>query len=180
MGLYPVILTYAGWKGASRLRRSGTYGKALRKQRDNYWRHVAKSRLRIGTLDRLTGQLYLDFGILADVPRSFIAPVEWAQSCSSGDSALAMPRLFYPLMSSVSPELQRRARRFAPCLPTPAKKPPAGPGWIHEIKHDGSRIVAYRDGDRVLLVTRNGFDFADSSALLSSVASFAPELLTRR
>jgi hypothetical protein len=32
----------------------------------------AKSRLRIGTLDRLTGQLYLDFGILADSPRSFI------------------------------------------------------------------------------------------------------------
>jgi hypothetical protein len=32
----------------------------------------AKSRLRFGTLDRLTGQLYLDFGILADSPRSFI------------------------------------------------------------------------------------------------------------
>jgi hypothetical protein len=32
----------------------------------------AKSRLRIGTFDRLTGQLYLDFGILADLPRSFI------------------------------------------------------------------------------------------------------------
>src|SRR5215467_9565924 len=24
-----------------------------------------------------------------------------------------------------------------PCLPSPAPKPPAGPGWIHEIKHDG-------------------------------------------
>ncbi len=32
----------------------------------------AKSRLSIGTLDRLTGQLYLDFGILTDSPRSFI------------------------------------------------------------------------------------------------------------
>jgi hypothetical protein len=24
-----------------------------------------------------------------------------------------------------------------PCLPSPAPNPPAGTGWIHEIKHDG-------------------------------------------
>lgn len=29
-----------------------------------------------------------------------------------------------------------------PCLPSPAKAPPSGPGWIHEIKHDGFRILA--------------------------------------
>jgi ATP-dependent DNA ligase len=23
-----------------------------------------------------------------------------------------------------------------PCLPSPAKVPPSGPDWIHEIKHD--------------------------------------------
>ena len=27
-----------------------------------------------------------------------------------------------------------------PCLPSPAKVPPSGPGWIHEIKLDGFRI----------------------------------------
>jgi bifunctional non-homologous end joining protein LigD len=48
-----------------------------------------------------------------------------------------------------------------PCLPLPAKEPPSGPGWIHEIKHDGFRILARRDGDRVRLYTRNGYDFAD-------------------
>jgi bifunctional non-homologous end joining protein LigD len=31
-----------------------------------------------------------------------------------------------------------------PCLPSPAKAPPAGPNWIHEIKHDGFRIMARR------------------------------------
>ena len=46
-----------------------------------------------------------------------------------------------------------------PCLPRPAKEPPAGPGWIHEIKHDGFRILARRDKDRVQLATRNGSDF---------------------
>ena len=32
-----------------------------------------------------------------------------------------------------------------PCLPSPAKAPPRGPGWLHEIKHDGFRILARRD-----------------------------------
>jgi hypothetical protein len=32
-----------------------------------------------------------------------------------------------------------------PCLPSPAERPPAGEGWLHEIKHDGFRIMARRD-----------------------------------
>jgi ATP-dependent DNA ligase len=46
-----------------------------------------------------------------------------------------------------------------PCLPSPAKAPPSGPGWLHEIKHDGFRIMARRDGAGVRLITRNGNDF---------------------
>jgi bifunctional non-homologous end joining protein LigD len=46
-----------------------------------------------------------------------------------------------------------------PCLPSPAKAPPPGPNWIHEIKHDGFRIMARRDGARVRLITRHGNDF---------------------
>jgi bifunctional non-homologous end joining protein LigD len=46
-----------------------------------------------------------------------------------------------------------------PCLPSPAKAPPSGRGWIHEIKHDGFRIMARRDGARVRLITRHGNDF---------------------
>ena len=42
--------------------------------------------------------------------------------------------------------LRERARPglriIEPCLPSPAKVPPSGPGWIHEIKHDGFRILA--------------------------------------
>jgi ATP-dependent DNA ligase len=47
-----------------------------------------------------------------------------------------------------------------PCLPSPAKRPPSGDGWIHEIKHDGFRIMARRDSAGVRLLTRNGYDFA--------------------
>src|SRR5271169_693861 len=69
-------------------------------------------------------------------------------------------------MSSALRELTRRVRRFEPCLPRPAKRPPTGPGWIHEIKHDGFRIVAHRDASGVRLLTRNGFDFADRFPLI--------------
>ena len=43
-----------------------------------------------------------------------------------------------------------------PCLPRLAKAPPTGPDWIHEIKHDGFRILARRDGPKVRLISRNG------------------------
>ena len=38
---------------------------------------------------------------------------------------------------------------IAPCLPTSAPRPPSGALWLHEIKHDGFRIVARKDGNRV-------------------------------
>src|ERR1043165_1422392 len=47
-----------------------------------------------------------------------------------------------------------------PCLPSPAKAPPCGPGWLHEIKHDGFRILARRDSAGVRLITRAGNDFS--------------------
>jgi bifunctional non-homologous end joining protein LigD len=33
---------------------------------------------------------------------------------------------------------------------------PAGKDWLHEIKHDGYRLIVLRDGKRVRLFTRNG------------------------
>jgi bifunctional non-homologous end joining protein LigD len=40
-----------------------------------------------------------------------------------------------------------------------AAEPPAGDGWLHEIKHDGHRLVAIVDGKGVLrLLSRNGYD----------------------
>jgi ATP-dependent DNA ligase len=32
-----------------------------------------------------------------------------------------------------------------PCLPSPADRLPDGPDWVHEIKHDGYRLMARRD-----------------------------------
>jgi bifunctional non-homologous end joining protein LigD len=32
-------------------------------------------------------------------------------------------------------------RFIEPCLPSPAERPPSGSNWIHEIKHDGYRLM---------------------------------------
>jgi bifunctional non-homologous end joining protein LigD len=48
-----------------------------------------------------------------------------------------------------------------PCVPTRAVKPPAGPEWVHEIKHDGYRLQVRRNGDVVRLFTRKGYDWSD-------------------
>jgi ATP-dependent DNA ligase len=46
-----------------------------------------------------------------------------------------------------------------PCLPTSAPSPPVGPEWLHEIKHDGYRMLAHHDGARVRLISRRGLDW---------------------
>jgi bifunctional non-homologous end joining protein LigD len=52
-----------------------------------------------------------------------------------------------------------RAELIEPSLPS-TKAPPSGPGWIHEIKHDGFRILARRGNAGVQLITRAGNDFS--------------------
>lgn len=61
-------------------------------------------------------------------------------------------------------------RLFEPCLPTRATKVPTGPDWIHEIKHDGYRLIVQRDGKRVRLFTRNGHDWTDRYPLIVEAA----------
>jgi bifunctional non-homologous end joining protein LigD len=47
---------------------------------------------------------------------------------------------------------------IAPCLPTRAPHPPYGAIWLHEIKHDGFRVIARKEGKRVRLYSRPGND----------------------
>jgi bifunctional non-homologous end joining protein LigD len=61
-------------------------------------------------------------------------------------------------------------RPFEPCIPTRGKKVPAGPDWIHEIKHDGYRLIVQREGKRVRLFTRNGHDWTERYPLIVEAA----------
>jgi ATP-dependent DNA ligase len=50
--------------------------------------------------------------------------------------------------------LARRVRTDGfvdPCIPSRALKPPSGPDWVHEVKHDGYRLIVRRDGVTVRL-----------------------------
>ena len=61
-----------------------------------------------------------------------------------------------------------------PCLPMPAKTPPSGSGWVHEIKHDGFRIIAVRDAARVRLLTRKGIDLARRFQMVAAAVAALP------
>ena len=50
---------------------------------------------------------------------------------------------------------------IVPAQPVLASRPPSGPDWVHEIKHDGYRLMVWRDGERVRLFTRRGFDWTE-------------------
>ena len=53
-----------------------------------------------------------------------------------------------------------------PCLPSPADRLPDGPDWVHEIKHDGYRLMARRDPIGIRLLTRNGHDWSPRYPLI--------------
>ena len=62
--------------------------------------------------------------------------------------------------------VQRPSGFIKPCLPSKVDRPPTGSLWVHEIKHDGYRLMVRRDGShphdaRIRCFTRNGHDWAD-------------------
>ena len=70
--------------------------------------------------------------------------------------------------------LWRPSKLIEPCLPSPAKAPPSGPGWLHEIKHDGFRILARRESADVRLITRAGNDFSGRFPFIAIAVSKLP------
>jgi bifunctional non-homologous end joining protein LigD len=67
---------------------------------------------------------------------------------------------------------------FEFCFPTKAASVPDRPNWLHEVKYDGYRIRLERDGDRVRLITRGGYNWTDrypwivESALRNRIKQF--------
>jgi ATP-dependent DNA ligase len=70
----------------------------------------------------------------------------------------------------VFPNYQACVNKLRTCLPTRGTKVPAHADWVHEIKHDGDRMIVQRDGDRVRLFTRNGRDWTSRYPLIVEAA----------
>jgi ATP-dependent DNA ligase len=61
-----------------------------------------------------------------------------------------------------------------PCEPTLVDHPPSGPGWLHEIKHDGFRVLAFKDGERTKVWSRRGADFTHRFARIAEAVHGLP------
>jgi ATP-dependent DNA ligase len=48
-----------------------------------------------------------------------------------------------------------------PCQPSRAARPPSGPFWVHEVKHDGYRLMVHRNGSCVRCFASNGQEWGD-------------------
>ena len=69
-----------------------------------------------------------------------------------------LPSVIVPWRSSTPCKRSNLARYFiGACLPTRADKAPLADGWVHEIKHDGSRLRIHARKDRVRLDTRSAW-----------------------
>jgi bifunctional non-homologous end joining protein LigD len=58
-----------------------------------------------------------------------------------------------------------------PCQPIVAKQPPTGPGWAHELKHDGYRLQIHVHDGRVRVYTITGADWSKRYPLIVEAAA---------
>ena len=97
------------------------------------------------------------------------------QTCGRGYSLLAARAL--PAM--LSPPAQPSGF-IEPCLPTLSRTVPDGPRWAFEVKHDGYRFIARRDGDRVRVFSRNAKDWTDKvPAIVEAMLALLPRASSR-
>jgi bifunctional non-homologous end joining protein LigD len=64
--------------------------------------------------------------------------------------------------------------KLKPQLATPADAAPAGKDWLHEVKFDGYRLLIFRKGDTVKILSRNALDW---TAKLPDIAAAVRERL---
>jgi bifunctional non-homologous end joining protein LigD len=68
--------------------------------------------------------------------------------------------------------------RIDPMLATLVPKPFDKPGWVYEEKYDGNRILAYKQGKRVRLISRNGKDDTERfRTIAAAVEALRPDSL---
>jgi bifunctional non-homologous end joining protein LigD len=58
-------------------------------------------------------------------------------------------------------------RFIQPCSPVTAKSVPTGDAWLHEPKLDGYRLQVAKEGRRVRLYSRRGYDWSIRLAVLT-------------
>ncbi len=93
----------------------------------------------------------------------------WAPTPSAAPAHRRMPWRNSPRSRRTPP-----AGFIQPCQPTLVSAPPAGPGWLHEMKHDGFRILARKQGARVEVWSRRGALFNDRFPRIAEAVGSLP------
>jgi len=113
------------------------------------------------------------YGLLAKQWRQLAKDVSVAarlsefQSASSRLKGVAEPGTFWNPLRMIA----WNAGFIAPCLPNKSKVPPSGSEWVHEIKHDGYRLMVRREGGRVQLLTRRGYNWTGKYPRIAEAAA---------
>jgi bifunctional non-homologous end joining protein LigD len=64
-----------------------------------------------------------------------------------------------------------------PCLPTISQTVPSGSEWAYQIKHDGFRFLAVRQGKRVRIYSRGGHDWSKQLPTITKALHALPVAL---
>jgi bifunctional non-homologous end joining protein LigD len=122
-----------------------------------------------------------DKDILEQKPRSVVSGRTMDEIAAGKPKRKAMKRASAAavrvLRRTRKPAAARRAALPAfvkPCLATLTEKAPDGANWIHEIKFDGYRIQARRDGGKVKLLTRRGLDWTKKFPTIAQAIAKLP------
>lgn len=59
--------------------------------------------------------------------------------------------------------------KVSPELGTLVDQPPAGKNWLHEIKFDGYRLLAFKQGNKTRLITRHGHNWAHKFKSITAI-----------
>lgn len=74
---------------------------------------------------------------------------------------------------------EKQPQFISPQLALQSVAPPSGEGWLHELKLDGYRMQARKDGSGVQMLTRKGLDWTDRvRAVANEVARLAVDKVT--
>jgi len=80
--------------------------------------------------------------------------------------------MLWRVRNSRSRPMNAPAAFIHPCQPIVAKQSPSGPGWAHELKHDGYRVEIHVRDERERLYTINGADWSRRYPLITDSAAW--------
>ncbi len=116
-------------------------------------------------------------GVHADTWATSVVTGRTMDEIAAGAPVAKVPRAV-PALSAASLPGARPApmpARLKPQLAQPASEPPQGDDWLHEVKFDGYRLLIFRKGDSVRILSRRALDWTGK---LPALAAAVTERLT--